>query len=59
VLSHEDKVRIFSKARMLRAMEERKDKLYSLCCKELAKMNSYEGNMASFGKEESLELWHR
>ena len=54
-----DKVRTFSKSQVLRAMGKGNDKLYYLCCKELVKMNSYEANMASVGKEKSMEIWHR
>ena len=54
-----DKVRIFSKAQVLWAIGERKNKLYYLRCKELAKANSNEVNMTFAGKRENLELWHR
>ena len=40
-------------------MGERKNKLYYLHCKELAKANSNEGNMTFAAKREYLELWHR
>ena len=59
VLFDDDNVRIFSNAKALRAIGERKNKLYYLRCKELAKANSNEANMASVGKKENLKLWHR
>ena len=59
LLFDDDKVRIVSKVQVLRAMGERKNRLYYQRCKELAKVNGNEANMTFPAKRENVELWHR